>query len=1030
MNICRFAVTRPVAVTVLMMVLVLFGLLSLHRLPVREYPNIELPTITISTTYVGASSSIVETKVTQILENAVSGIEGLDNMRSTSKEGKSSITLEFNVSRDLDGAANDVRDCIGRVQKSLPPEVDTPVIKKYDTDTMPIILIAIVNPNMTSIELTDYAQRYLIDRFSVLDGVANVSLIGAYEESMRIWLNRDEMAARGVTVSDIQKALMAENIEYPAGRIESSTLEYPITIERQFCNPSDFAKLIIRLDENGTPIRMEDIARVEIGAKSQRSLFRTDNTNSISLGIAKQSTANSLSISRNVRALVKDLKQQLPAGMSLVILRDDSDFVEASAIEVLVSMGLAAIFVFVIVFVFIGSIKAALIPIITVPISIISACMVLSFLGYSINMLTLLAMVLAIGMVVDDAILVLENIQRYIDEGKHPLVASVCGSRQVIFAVISTTVVLFAVFMPIGVLPGKTGRLFIEFSVAISSAIFFSSVIALTLTPMLCSKLLSAHKDSRFNKFVDRNMYRLRQAYGKFLLRCFGREKILMGSFALLTIFTIFVAYRLPGEYEPDEDRNMFMIKMKAREGIGFQEMQKYLDLVLEKVMPLRQQNIATNILIGVPGFNGADGAVNSAAAMVTLCPQSDRDVSVFNIVKNLRGKLRDIPGIQALPVLPKGIGSKGSYPLQIVLGGYSYSELAHWRDKIFAAAADYPGIVDINCDYKDTTPKIRIKIDKERAGDVKISAEEIGSTLETMLGSKKVTTFTDRGQEYDVVLQADRSQRSNIRDISNIYVRSLDNQLIPLDNVITVVKKGEPAKLERYNRSRAITIAGNISSGYSMSDAVLFLEKTVREQLPEHAQIYYRGQTKDYKDSEGGMFFVFILAVLVSYLVLAAQFESFRSPFIIMLSVPLGVFGAVCMLMMFGFTMNIYSQIGLIMLIGLSAKNGILIVEFANQLRDEGMAFEKALVEASKLRLRPLLMTAISTVIGALPLILSVGAGAISRQNLGVVLVFGGVSGALLTLLIIPVGYLLINKNERSPHHVEKQLAGVGGDV
>jgi multidrug efflux pump len=843
----------------------------------------------------------------------------------------------------------------------------------------------------------------------VLDGVASVDLMGQYEQSMRIWLNRKEMASRGVTVSDVENALNTENVEYPAGRIESVEKEYPITLNRQYNTPEDFKRIIVSKDENGNPIRISDIARVNIEPKSQRSSFIANKEDTISLGISKQSTANSITISKSARRLIENIQQKLPHGMELKILRDEAEFIEQSITEVFETMIISAFLVFFIVFVFIGSFKAAMIPAITIPISAVGTCIVLNSLNYSINMLTLLAMVLAIGIVVDDTILVLENVQRRRDEGESLLAASINGSNQVLFAVISTTVVLLAVFLPIGMLPGKTGKLFSEFSVTISAAVALSGVVALTLTPMLCYRFLTANKQSKFNILVDNIMLKAREIYGDFLKTLISYKPFIVILFLSIVGITLWITSSIPGEYEPKEDRNMLTVKVDADEGIGFYAMSNYMDTILSKIYPLQDQKLANNILAIVPGFRESEGAVNSGMVIIELKKQEDRSKSVFQIASELRKELAEIPGVKSSPIFPMGIGTKGSHALQFVLGGYDYEELVKWQDIIFSEARKYPGISDLDSNYKETTPKFRVDIDKDRAGDLSVSVETIGSTLEVMLGSKNITTFVDRGQEYDVILQADKESRDNVDDISNIYVRSQNSStLVPLDNIINIKELGEASKLGRQNRSRSITISGNISSGYSLSNVLEFLEKMVRERLPEYAQIYYRGQSKDYKESEGGIVFVFFLAVLISYFVLAAQFESFVSPFVVMLTVPLGAFGAVVALWLVGYTMNIYTQIGLIMLIGLSAKHGILIVEFANQLLDEGLKFEQALLEAAKLRLRPIIMTGISTVMGAVPLMLAYGAGSASRRNLGIVQIFGGISGILLTLVVIPVGYLI----------------------
>lgn len=1021
MNICRFSITRPIAVIVLMMLLVLFGYLNLTRLPVKEYPSIEVTTISVTTEYVGASSEVIETKITRPIENALAGIDGLESISSTSKEGKSRIQLEFSINKDIDVAANDVRDKVNSVLKKLPDGADSPVVQKFDADGMPVMMIAVTAPNMSQMELYDYADRYIIDKFSVIDGVASVSIMSSLEQSMRIWLDRKEMASKKVTVKDVMNALREENVEYPAGRMESVDKEYPITVDRKFSTPKDFGKIIIARDESNNPIRIRDIAKVRIEPKTQRSNFKVNDNPVITFGISKQSTANTLTIAKSARELIEQIQKQLPNGMKLTVLNDDSVFIDQSISEVFVSMLLAGILVFVIVFSFIGSVRAALIPTITVPISLISTCIVLNAIGASLNMLTLLAMVLAVGIVVDDAILVLENIQRHIDDGEQNLLASLNGSRQVFFAVISTTVVLLAVFLPIGMLPGKTGKLFAEFSIAMSAAVCFSSLVALTLTPMLCSKLLSKTKLSKFDQYVNDLVKRSQTSYKRALEKFLLYKNYIVAGLVLLITSLLLMLNVIPGEYEPKEDRNMMMIDVAAQEGTGFYTMQSYMDSVLGQVRPLLDKKIAKNILCMIPGFGSVSGDVNSGMFMLELFDQSMRDKNVFQVSKELESILSKIPGIQARPILPMGISSKGSYPLQFIVGGYDYKELTEWRDIIFEAVAHCDCISSIKADYKETTPKLRISIDKDRAGDLNISTDTVGATLEAMLGSKSVTTFEDRGQEYDVVLQAEK--RKNFSDISNIYVKSDANQLIPLDNLINIKTVGEAAKLCRFNRTRAITFSGNVAPGYTLSDAIEFLENVVKEKLPSHVQVYYKGQSKDYKDSQGGILFVFVLAMLVSYFVLAAQFESFISPFIVMLSVPLGVFGSILAMYLAGYTMNIYTQIGLIMLIGLSAKQGILIVEFANQLRGQGVSFKDAVIQASVLRLRPIMMTGISTIFGSIPLLLATGASAASRQNLGMVEVFGGLSCVLLTLIVIPVGYFICNRKASSPYEIENNL-------
>jgi len=1024
MSICRFSIVRPVVTIVLMLLLVVFGILAMRYLAVREYPDIDTPTIGIRTNYDGASASVVETKITRIIEDAVAGIEGLDTIVSNSMDGRSNVTLEFRVERNIDAAANDVRDKVSRILKNLPDEADTPVVAKYDSSGMPVLIVALSSTKRTPMELTDYADRYLTDRYSVIDGVASADVFGAQEESMRIWLDRQAMAARGVTVSDIQKVLESENVESPGGRIESADREFVVRVSRRYYTPQDFAEMVIRRNSNGDYIRLGDVAKVQIAPRRLRQSFTSNKEPMITIGISKQSTANTLSVVEGAKELTQKIQEDLPPDMKLTVLRDDSLFITAAIDEVKETLIVAAGLVLLIIFLFLGDLKASLIPAITVPISLIAAFIVLALAGYSINLLTLLALVLAIGLVVDDTIVMLENIHRRIEDGEQPMLAAVRGADQVIFAVIATTVVLIAVFMPICLWAGKTGKLFAEFAVAISAAVCFSSVVALTLTPMLCSKMLKNNQDEGIlSKCINWFIGGMEFLYEKSLRGASHIKFLLTCVFAAICILTVWGWKNLPSEYEPEEDRAVIMMRMQAPEGTNYYAMSAYANQVTDIAFPLIGDGIAKNLMVVVPTFGDSEGAVNRGFAILELEEWNKRTTSARTVLDDLRKDLNKLPGIPVQPFLPNGIGARGN-PVQFVLGGPEYPELVKWRDIILEKCKDYPGFVDIQWDYKETTPQLHVEIDAERANELGISSSDLGLTLETMLGSKKITTFVDRGQEYDVVLQADRFSRATPQDLSNIYVRSQHSgELIPLDNVVKLSERGDSGRLSRFNRVRAITISGNTAPGYALSDVLDFLEKTAKENLPEYRQIFYKGQSKDMKESASSMLFVFALALVVSYLALAAQFESFLCPFIVMLTVPLGMVGAIGALTLMGLTMNIYTQIGIIMLIGLAAKNGILIVEFANQLRDAGRPFEEAVIEAAKLRLRPILMTAISTVAGAVPLLMASGAGAASRKCLGAVIVYGGLSSCILTLFVVPVAYLLLAKWERSPQALRKEL-------
>ncbi len=1037
MNICRFSIVRPVATIVLILVLMIFGGISLQRLTVREFPDIEVPVVSVRTTYTGASASVIESKITQIIEDAISGIDGIEMIESASRDGLSSVTVEFSITRDIDAAANDVRDRISRVMSRLPDEADAPRISKVDASGMASIIVGITSDTMSRMELSDYADRYYTDRFSVLEGVADVRIFGEQQQSMRIWLKPEAMAARNITVEDVEAALLAENIESPAGRIESVTQEFTVRVARPYATPEEFSRLVIQRRSDGDLIRVRDVADVRLEplrVRSTFSYFGKDMAgvggNGIGLGLYKHSKGNTLVISKAAARQVEELNKTAPEGINLFIRRDEALFINESIKEVKNSLMVSSVLVIAIIFLFLGNLRAALIPSITVPISLVCSYMVLYVCGYSINILTLLALVLAIGMVVDDAIVVLENVHRRIKEGEPPMVAAARGSSQVMMAVIATTAVLLAVFLPILLWTGKAGKMFTEFAVAMSAAIAFSSLIALTLTPLLCSRLLKDHKQTSLTGMcVDWVMGHMERGYRAFLG---GITKIKIFTTLLFATICLFVVWGwrvIPTEFEPSEDRGYFYVMLMAPEGTGFYEMNKLVDKFIPASMAACEDHELKWGLLILPAFWGGDGAVNSARLILDLMPWRERSRVSQEIVSQTRAQFAGIPGARALPSLPTGISTRGM-PVQFVIGGPDYKDLLVWRDKLMEKVKDYPGLLDMDYDYKETTPQFHVQIDKDRAAELGVPTKAIGGALETLLGSKRVSTFVDRGQEYDVMLQAALDQRGSLTDLRNIFVRSSTQpDAVSLDNLVTIKEVGDAATLNRFNRMRSITLTGNVAEGYSLGQVLDFLEGAVRTELPPEAQIGYKGQSKDFKEAAGSMALIFGLALLIAYLTMAAQFESFMSPLVVMLTVPLGMVGALAGLWFSGATMNIYSQIGVIMLIGLAAKNGILIVEFANQLRDEGMEFEEALISASAMRLRPILMTGISTVAGAIPLLLASGAGAMSRRCLGAVVVYGGLSACLLTLFVVPTAYLLLAKWQKPPHANERALQKLEAD-
>ncbi|MBI1363552.1 MAG: MMPL family transporter [Proteobacteria bacterium] len=1026
MILSDISVKRPVFATVISLLLVTFGVMFFQRLPLREYPDIDPPVVSVTTSYPGASAAVVESKVTQIIEDQISGIEGIRTIESSSQDGRSSINIEFTLNRDIDAAANDIRDRVSRVLGNLPEEVDAPEVAKSDSDNSPIMWLNLSSTKMNGLELTDFADRYLVDKFSVVDGVARVRIGGERRYAMRIWIDRNALAARDLTVADLENALRRENVELPAGRLESKQMEYTVRVARLYNNATDFSALVLKMNGDGTPVRLGDVARVEVGAEDERNELRGNGQDMIGLGIVKQSKANTLAVARGIREKMAEVQEGLPEGTNLYNSYDSSVFIEEAIKEVYFTLFIAMVLVVGVIYIFLGNVRTVLVPAVTVPVSLVASSTVLFAMGYSVNLLTLLALVLAIGLVVDDAIVVLENVVRRIQKGEPALLAAARGTRQVGFAVLATTFVLIAVFIPIGLMQGNVGRLFTEFAFALSGAVAFSCLIALTLSPMMCSKLLSRKMEhNALTGRLDKVFDRLHNAYEHSLQRVLQKPLRIAALVALSIPLVALLLKALPSEFAPTEDRGVFYMSMKAPEGAGFEYSQKYMRQIEADLMELVDKGEATRTLARVPGSFGAAGDVNSGRVVVVLSNWADRKRTVQQISGELAAKAARLAGVRAFPILPQGLGQRGSgQPVQFVLGGTDYKELAVWRDKVLEKARENPGLIGVDADYEETKPQFHVSIDRDRAADLGVSLADIGRTLETMLGSRQVTTYIDRGEEYDVILQSAQEGRQNPQDLTNIYVRSsTTGHLVPLSNLLKVEPKADASTLMRFNRLRAITISAGLAEGYTLGEALDFLNDVAKTELPGTAQLDYKGQSREFMESSGALMLTFGLALLIAFLVLAAQFESFIHPLVIIFTVPLAVLGALMGLVATGGTMNIYSQIGMVMLIGLCAKNGILIVEFANQLRDEGLPFDKALVTSAVTRLRPIMMTSISTALGAVPLIMTSGAGAESRVSIGVVVFCGVVFSTVLTLYVVPVFYHLMARNTGSPRQREHQL-------
>lgn len=1031
MMLSDIAVRRPVLAAVAAIVLVVLGAAAFFLLPIRELPDIDPPVVSVSTSYGGASAEVIESRITEPIEQQVAGIQGVERITSSSRDGQSRVTIEFSLDRDIDAAANDVRDRVSRVAGRLPDQADPPQVAKADSDSSPIIIVFFRSTTMNRLELTDYADRYLVERFSTVPGVAAVQIFGEQRYAMRIWLDPAAMAARGLTVTDVETALTAQNVELPAGSLESTSRDYTVRVARNFSTPEQFSSLPVTgsAAEGGYVTRLGDVARIEEAPSEHRRLFRGNGVDQVGLAITRQSQANDLQISRGVAEVVSQAQGSLPPGSELQIGSDNSVFTKHAIEEVWITIGIALVLVALVNFLFLGTLRAAFIPSIVAPICLLSTFIVLAACGFSLNLMTLLALVLAIGLVVDDAIVVTENIQRRIDLGEPPLVAATRGARQVFFAVVATTVVLIAVFAPLMFLPGYTGRLFVELAVAIAAAVGFSAFLALSLSPMLSSKILRpARTEGWVARRVNAAMEALQRSYHDSLEMMLGRRAAVLGAglAVLLVGLGAWGLYAtLPEELVPPEDRGRVTVRVEGPEGAGFDYTRDIMMQVEPMLETYRANGEADSFLVSAPGFGG--GSFNTGNGVLILSDWSQRERSADEISQELGRQVSQITGARVNASTPGALqrgggGGGGGNNVQMIVTGSDYESMYHWLQPVLTAARDNPGLQRPRLDYEPNAPRLLVDVDPERAAALGVSAQGVGRTLETMYGGRRATTYIRGGQEYDVILQTERANRQAVDDLNQLYVRGGAGELTPLSSVIDTRTSGDTPDRRRLDRLRSITLTADLGPGYTVADAVSFFEEVTAQQPPGPI-IRWGGAARDLQEAGGAVTVAFALALLLVFLVLAAQFESWISPAVIMLTVPLAAAGGLFGLFMAGSSLNIYSQIGLIILIGVAAKNGILIVEFANQLRDQGRPIRQAVIEAASLRLRPIIMTSIATAFGALPLVLWQGAGAGSRQTIGVVIFAGAIFATLLTLFILPVFYNLLGRFTRSPEHVAHEI-------
>jgi len=1020
MTLPEICIRRPVFATVLSIVVLLIGLISYSRLSVREYPRIDEPVVTVETNYRGASAEVVESQITKILEDSLAGIEGVDVMTSFSRSENSQITVRFKLSRNPDAAAADVRDKVARVRARLPDTIDEPVIAKVEADSFPIMWLSVSTTKLSPIEVSDYVSRYIKPRLSTLPGAADVRIFGERKISMRIWLDPAKLAAYRLTPQDVEEALQRQNVEIPAGRIESNQREFSVLSQTDLQTPEEFDAIVVQ-NVAGYPVRIRDIGRAQVAPVDLRVIARFMGNPAVSMGVVKQAVANPLELSQAVRKEVAEINKTL-RDMRIEVVYDSSRFIEESIKAVFHTIVEAIVLVAIVIFLFLRNLRATMIPLVTIPVSLVGAFAFMYLFGFSVNTLTLLAMVLAIGLVVDDSIVVLENIHRHIEAGTPRLEAAMTGAREIAFAVIAMTITLAAVYAPLSFQTGRTGRLFIEFALALAGAVLVSGFVALTLSPMMCSKLLKhEEKHGRFYTTTERWFENFIAWYRRTLDRALHHRMYVLAGVVFVAGVSIVLSLVLKSELAPTEDRGVIFGFVTSPEGATVTYTSDNVKK-LEEIYRVLPETLKYNGFAGFPTV--ADGV-----SIAQLRPWSERTRTQQQLVTSLMPEFGRIPGVRAFPVNIPSLGqSPRSRPVEFVIMSQApFDVLQKHVDALIAEASKTPGLQNLNSDLRLDKPELKVAVNREKISDVGASVEAVGRTLETMLGGRQVTRFKKDGEQYDVIVQISDNERRSPTDISEIYVRGRNNEMIKLSNLLVVRESVAPKNLNHFNRIRSATITATLAPGYPVGDALVAMNEAARKVLPPTAQTDLNGLSREFRDSSTEIYFVFLLALAFIFLVLAAQFESFIDPFIIMLTVPLAVTGALIALWIAGGTLNIYSKIGLVTLVGLITKHGILIVEFANQIQAAGKDVLEAVEEAAVLRLRPILMTTGAMVLGAVPLAFASGAGAESRQQIGWVIVGGMMLGTLLTLFVVPTAYTLLARRHKT---FEQRLAEERADT
>ncbi|MGM0738957.1 MAG: efflux RND transporter permease subunit [Bacteroidota bacterium] len=987
------------------MVIVLFGILGYNNLGVREYPSVDPPVITVQTNYAGANAEVIESQITEPLEEQLNGIAGIRTLTSVSREGRSTVTVEFDLSVDLEAAANDVRDRVSRAVRRLPPDVDNPVVSKADADSSPIVFLNVQSNTRDLLELSDVANTVFKERLQTIPDVSEVQIWGEKRYSMRLWLDPDRMASYGVTSMDVQNALDRQNVELPSGRLEGIFTELTVRTLARLETPEEFNRMIIK-EENGSVVRLEDIGRAELEAENMRTILKRDGVAMVGVVLVPQPGANNIAITDEFYRRVAEIERDLPADISTGIGFDTTEFIRDSIGEVQQTIIIAFLLVVLIIFLFLRDWRTTIIPVIVIPIAIIGSFFIMFVAGFSINVLTLLGLVLAIGLVVDDSIVVMENIYAKIEQGMDPTQAALKGVGEIFFAVISTTTALVAVFLPVIFLEGLTGRLFREFGIVMAGVVIISSFVALTLSPMLCSRILKQRKKkNRLYMWTEPFFSWLNRLY-RDSLNTFMRVRWMAFVIIVLVGGGMFIFWsQLPAELAPLEDRSRVRVSVSGPEGVTFEYMDYHVDRMVAGIQEQVPEHEAV-INVTSPGF-GAASSVNSAFMNLILTNPSVRERTQMEIAGSLTQYLQDFTATRNFVIQTQTIGQRrGELPVQFVLQAPNFERLEEMLPRFMDAASERPEFAFVDVNLKFNKPEIEMSIDRDRTREVGVSVRDISRTVQLALTDQRLGFFIMDGKQYEVIGQLERRSRATPIHIRNLYVTGNNGRQIQLDNLVTLEEMSSPPQRFRFNRYVSATVSAGLAPGYSLGDGISAMEDAASSVLDESFSTDLAGPSRDFVESADSLFFAFVLAIILIYLVLSAQFESFRDPFIILFTVPLAVFGAFFTLWYFQQTFNIFSQIGIIMLMGLVSKNAILIVEFANQRKAQGMELTEAITDAAAVRFRPILMTSMSTVLGVTPIALALGAGAESRVSMGLAIIGGLIFASVLTLFVIPAIY------------------------